>query len=69
MIDYAARLTAMGNMVIGAMFLYLCSQLFHAPADLKKAAKTPFHRVLIKVVASFLGVLALGAIMVIWTGV
>lgn len=69
MIDIAARLTAIGNMVIGAMFLYLCSQLFHAPGDLKKVAKTTFQHVIVRVVVSFLGALALGAIMVIWTGV
>lgn len=67
--ELAMRLTAVGNMVIGALFLYLCTQLFHAPADLKKAAKTPFHHVLIKVIISLLGAFALGAIMVIWTGV
>lgn len=67
--EYAARLGAVGNMVIGALFLYLCSQLFHAPKDLTKVAKKPFHHVMIKVVISFLGAFALAAIMVIWTGV
>lgn len=66
---YLLRLAEMGKMVIGAAFLYLCSQLFHAPNDLKAAAKKPWHHVVARVVGAFMGVLALGSVMVIWTGV
>ena len=67
--EIALRLAALGKMVMGAFFLYLCSQLFHAPKDLKRAAKTPFHHVIARVAAALMGLLALGAVMVIWTGV
>jgi hypothetical protein len=63
------RATALANMVIGAAFLYLCSQLFHAPKDLSKVARNTFQKTLVRVIGSLLGVVALGAIIVIWTGV
>lgn len=67
--ELALRLAALGKMVMGAFFLYLCSQMFHAPKDLGKHAKTTFQKVLVRVVASFLGLVALGAVMVVLTGV
>lgn len=67
--EIVLRLAALGKMVMGSLFLYLCSQMFHAPNDLKRAAKTPFQKVLARVMAAFMGLLALGAVMVIWTGV
>jgi len=63
------RLSALGKMVMSALFLYLCSQMFHAPKDLQKVAKTTFQKVLVRIIISFISVLSLGAIMIIWVGV
>jgi hypothetical protein len=63
------RLAALGRTIMMALFLYLCSQLFHAPHELKAAAKTPFQKVLVRVLVAMLGAVGLGSIMVIWTGV
>ncbi len=67
--DLYAGLQNLGKMILGAFFLYLCTQMFHAPKDLGKVAKTTFQKVLVRVIVSFLGLVAIGSVIVIWTGV
>jgi hypothetical protein len=67
--EILTRVQALGQAVLGAAFLYFASQLFHGPKDLAKLAKTTFQNVLVRVLTAIIGFVAVGALIVIWTGV
>lgn len=67
--DYAESIKALGQAILFSFFLFLFGRMFYAVSSMRGLAKKTWQKALTEFITAFLGILGVGAIMIIWTGV
>ena len=67
--DLLASLQVLGQAIMFSFFLFLFGRLFYALSSMRKLAEKKWQKGFTEFLTALMGIIGIGAIMVLWTGV
>lgn len=67
--DLSISLQSLGQAILYSFFLFLFGRLFYSINSMRGLAKKTWQKALTELITALVGIIGIGAVMVIWVGI